>query len=193
MFKDTEAIILSAGYSSRLEEFKPLVNLYGIPIILWTMMPLMELCEKIIVVCGYNHEELEELLYRFPGIEPVFNKDFEKGMFSSVKEGIKHIEKDYFFLVPGDMPLINKKTYSKLYKEKNNIVIPEYKGRHGHPILMKSDNVKKLSALENNSILKEYILSNEFKTVQVDDEGVLFDVDTQEDIIYFENKLNKVK
>ena len=66
-------------------------------------------------------------------IKIILNKNFNNGMASSIKEGIKHLSRKnrVFFYLLRDMPMINKQIYNNLIKIKKNhqIIIPAYKGQ----------------------------------------------------------------
>ena len=79
------AIILSAGLSSRLKEFKPLLPL-GNELLLERVLTLYQSVgvSDIRVVTGHRAGEVAALAMRC-GAKPVFNPNFAcKGMFSSV-------------------------------------------------------------------------------------------------------------
>ena len=84
-------LLLSAGLSSRMGKFKPLINYNGKSFVQNIVLRLNSVCEKIIIVTGFNKTEVEDNLNQLKtaNIEFVFNPEFEKGMSTSLKTGLK--------------------------------------------------------------------------------------------------------
>jgi molybdenum cofactor cytidylyltransferase len=177
----TEAIVLAAGYSSRFPEFKPLVKIKNKTVIELTISNLYDVCIRIFVVCGYRAEDIMKVLQIYDKIEFVMNENYSDGMFSSIIEGVKQVKSDNFFVVPADMPMIKKETYINLLKVKEDIVIPVYNEKKGHPVLMNRKFIPELLKEKRNSNFKEFIQKKNFILENTDDEGVLIDIDTIED------------
>ena len=119
----------------------------------------------------------------------VFNKEFEKGMFSSVKTGISKIKTKNFFLLPGDIPFVKEEVFRELLSQKGDIIIPVFKGRKGHPVLINSSLIIEILAEPEDSNLKLFIDKKGFTTVAVLDESILFDIDTEEDYLNFKENM----
>jgi len=111
------AIVLAAGYSSRMGKFKPLLPL-GETTVLGRVITLFRDAgfSDIRIVVGYRSEELLPLLGKM-GVPYIVNQNFHAGMFSSVVAGVKGLEKstDAFFILPVDIPLIRPWTARLLY------------------------------------------------------------------------------
>lgn len=176
----TEAVILAGGYSSRMGRNKMLLKLGEKTIIEHCIESFYEACSGIIIVGGYSLSELEEVLIQYNKLRVVLNNHYREGMFSSVKKGIAHIKGDKFFLTPGDFPMIQKSTVSRMLENENPVVIPEYHGRRGHPVLMKSDIIPEILNCGYQS-LNEFISTKQVSLIRVDDIGVITDVDTMQD------------
>jgi len=186
-----DCIILSAGYSERAKDFKPALDIFGKPLLIRTIESMIHLCEKIIVVGGHNFSKLSTVVQDTPKVQLVKNENFKLGMFSSVRCGIRHIKSDRFFIIPGDQPVVRNHTFRIMLDEKDDILIPRYKGKKGHPVLFKSNLINEILAYPDTEILRNYIHSKEVKLLDVDDPGIGMDVDTPEDyqrvLNYFEN------
>ena len=100
------AIILSAGLSSRMGDFKPLLSLEG-KLFLERIIALYRSAgiQDIRVVAGHRAGDVMALAERC-GASAVFNPDFAHGMFSSVVAGVSDISQDCtgFFIHPVDIP-----------------------------------------------------------------------------------------
>ena len=173
------ALILAGGCSSRAKTNKLLLKVNNKPLILNTISSLSSLVDELVVVTGKFDKELRPYLSNF---KVVYNKDYELGMFSSVKAGIKDIDSDLLIL-PGDISNVSSKTISAIIANKGLITIPTYNGKSGHPLFLNKEMVNKLKQEDLNSNLRAFINSNidYVNYVEVDDPFINFDVDTIED------------
>ncbi len=68
-----------------------------------------------------------------------------------------------------------------------DIVIPTYKNIKGHPVLIKRRIINNILSGGYDS-LREFINENGFSTLCIEDEGVLLDIDTDQDYIDILNR-----
>lgn len=176
-----EGIILAAGLSSRAKTFKMLLPLNGKSVIENTIDNMLQFSQRVIVVGGYKIELLQPIIQKYRNVELIFNENYEEGMFSSVKCGIKAVREDEFFFTPGDYPLISKDVYSKILSKTGDIIIPTYKGRKGHPILIKSKFIKEILQEGKYETLRDFINIQNPKFIEVNHKEILMDIDTIED------------
>jgi molybdenum cofactor cytidylyltransferase len=185
MKTNIDGIILAAGFSTRTGAFKMELQWGEKTLIQQVIDEMKELCSRVIVVAGYKKERIIELTKGYTNLEVVFNPRYTEGMFTSVKEGVKHIKSPWFFLTPGDYPLITKSIYQKLLEARCEsdqcVFIPVFNGRKGHPILIKSELIKELLAEPDDSNLRKFINRKGFTLVELDDDAILVDIDTMED------------
>ena len=187
-----DGIILSAGFSERALDFKPALDIFGKPLLIRTIESMSNFCEKIIVVGGYNFSKLSDVVQDTKKVQLVKNENFNMGMFSSVRYGIQQMQSDRFFIIPGDQPVVRTETFQMMLQNKDDIVIPRYKGKKGHPVLFNSKLIPEILKYPDTEILRNYIHSKEVKIIDVDDPGIGMDVDTPEDyqrvLEYYEEK-----
>jgi molybdenum cofactor cytidylyltransferase len=176
-----EGIILAAGLSSRAKAFKLELLLDGKTVLERCVESLYDACTRIIVVGGYEIQKIKTMLDKYPKVLVVCNESYETGMFSSVKTGMHHVQADRFFFTPGDYPLINPKVCQRLLEIQDDIVIPVIDGKKGHPILMRGSLAEEIIKMPDTSNLRDFINQRGFTAVAVQDEGILRDLDTQED------------
>ncbi len=69
----------------------------------------------------------------------------------------------------------------------SDIVIPTYKNIKGHPVLIKRRIINNILSEEYIS-LREFINKHGFSTLCIEDEGVLLDIDTDQDYIDILNR-----
>ncbi len=176
-----DAVVLAAGLSSRAGTYKMALDIHGKTVIERCIEGMYDICENIIVVGGYKLENIITILSKYEKVHVFFNKDYELGMFSSVKEGIRHVKEEKFFFTPGDYPLVSIEIYETLLRASGEIIIPTYGDRNGHPILINSNYISEI--LEENiySNLREFIVSKEVTKVKVNSNSILMDIDTIED------------
>jgi CTP:molybdopterin cytidylyltransferase MocA len=75
------AIILAAGYSSRMGATKPIVLIEGTPMLVRAAQTFVNAnIGHIIVVTGFDTENVSELAAAH-GMHPVYNSHFSEGMF----------------------------------------------------------------------------------------------------------------
>jgi molybdenum cofactor cytidylyltransferase len=183
-----EAIILAAGYSSRANTFKMTLPLEKKTILEHTVSKFEGLCSRIIVVAGFKAELIKEEIAKISSknaysfqIKFVYNEDFNQGMFSSIQRGCKEVNASTFFITPGDCPLVKKETVQLIAEQKGNLVIPSFNHKGGHPIKLSSEVKQKILDTNPESNLRVVLGSYEKNYLNVDDPGVLMDVDTLED------------
>ncbi len=190
VLESVEAVILAAGYSSRAGSFKMELDFQGKPMLLHVVEAFLPFCDRIFVVGGYQYERLIPLLAGLKDkVELVYNKEFDRGMFSSVQEGVSHVTADRFFLTPGDYPLLNKAVIQTLLDCEDSYVIPSFEHHGGHPILLPFSAKEELLSMEKDSNLKVFLKQKEVTYLDVTDQGVLQDLDTREDY----ERLYKIK
>lgn len=183
------AIILSAGYSSRMGEFKPLLPLGGATAIERAVALFRGAgLDDIRVVVGHRADELLPLLSRM-AVRPVVNERYREGMFSSIVAGVASLEDDVeaFFLLPVDIPLVRKGTVNALLRAyrngDNGIVYPVCNGRRGHPPLIAARYRDEILEWNGECGLKPVLARNDDDSLDVEtgDEGILNDMDTPGD------------
>jgi molybdenum cofactor cytidylyltransferase len=178
---EIEGIVLAAGFSSRAGTYKMTLKIGEATVIEKCIEGMYDLCSRIIVVGGFKVENIFRVLGKYPKVEIVLNKNYEDGMFSSLKEGFRHVRGEAFFFTPGDYPLIGKKVYEKMAGIEGDIIIPVFKGIKGHPVLMKGFLAGELLQDSGCTSLRAFIDKKGFKAVEVQEPGILEDIDTIDD------------
>jgi molybdenum cofactor cytidylyltransferase len=180
-------IVLAGGKSSRMKQNKMLLEFNGKPLIYHTVKSMITYCNVITIVSGFYRVDYKKILSEFENIQVVHNFDYELGMFSSVKMAIKDVHSDCF-IIPGDYPLVKPQTYQKLLDEKGEIKVPVFKDYKGHPLFISHKLVEDLKNESIDSNLKLWRDKHKLTLVQVEDSGVVRDIDT---IIEYESLKNQ--
>ena len=182
------AILLAAGQSKRMNgENKLIKEIQDIPLIKLSVKNILtSSIDELIIVLGYQKEIIEKLIDKNEKIKFVFNKDFESGMASSIKTGIDNLsdKTEAFFICLGDMPMVNHNIYNQLIKSKNNkeIIVPNYKGQQGNPVLFNKSMKEKVMDISGDIGAKKILELNKAKilNLEIDDKSITKGFDTQD-------------
>jgi len=181
------AIVLAAGRSSRFGASNKLLHPYdGLPLIRHAIRPLADLgLLEIVVVTGHDATGIRDAL---AGLDVQFahNPCHETGMASSIQAGIDAISANAAsaFLVLGDMPAVSQDVYRTLLQtlasKDVDVVVPVVDNHWGHPKLFMRGMFDQLRSLIGDVGAREILTTGNLKiaTCDVDDHGILFDVDT---------------
>ncbi len=184
-------LILAAGLSSRMGEFKPLLPLCGKTLIENTVDSMF--CGgigTIVVVTGYRAGEVENVLQNQYGDRIIFARNEEYAstdMMHSIRIGCHALPKcNAFFLLPGDMPAIRPSTFlniQKAYCEQPAIIFPTLDGWRKHPPLIDTCFIPSICAFREDGGLRQFWKYHErsIREIPVNDIGVWIDLDTPMD------------
>lgn len=181
MASSVEGVVLAAGLSTRAGRFKLAMKLGDKTLIEHAIAGMYSLVERVIVVGGHRYDLVRDILRGYERVEVVFNERFEAGMFTSVKEGLRHVRAQRFFLLPGDHPLVGEEVYRRLLAVSAPVVRPAHRGYKGHPLLMDSRLIPAILAEPDTANLRDFIRTVGFRTVEVGDDSIFLDVDTMAD------------
>ena len=185
-------LVLAAGLSSRMGSYKPLMPLRGRTVIENTVDSLLEGgASDVVVVLGFRGAEVERLLrrrYSDSELRLVYNREFATtDMLHSIKLGLASLpDCEAFFLLPGDMPVVDRQTFFLLRCampwDRPAIVFPTLGGYRKHPPLIDSRFIPDILSFYGDGGLRGLwkLHEDEIIEVPVDDIGVSIDLDTQE-------------
>lgn len=182
----TAAVIVAAGMSSQMGEFKPMLNVGSISAAQRIIATLQQAeVTKIVVITGYNAITLERHLAN-NGVIFLRNEDYEHTeMFDSAKIGLEYLKDkcDRVLFTPVDIPLFTAQTVSMLLSTEAELACPVCGGTWGHPLMISTSLIDRLLADRGDEGLQGAILRCGVKITEipVDDLGVLHDADTPED------------
>jgi len=182
----TGAIITAAGRSSRMGVFKPLLKIGNLTVVEHIIRIFQAASVKnIAIITGNKAEELENSL-KCSEIVFLRNTLYEHNeMFDSIKIGLDYQKEkcDKIFITPVDVPIFSSDTVKALLSCKKDVGIPTYEGKTGHPIILGNEAVTKILKLSGSGGLRNIIteLSLEIEYIETEDQGILYDIDTQED------------
>jgi len=151
-----KAILLAAGQSKRMKSENKLIKLYkNKPLINYSLNVLTKSkVNKIILVLGHQHKEVKKIIKKNKKIIFTYNKNYKKGMASSIKIGLKKISKNDkgFIIAQSDMPFVKQSDINKICRSINSkkflIHALKYKNRVGNPIGFDSSLIKKFKNIK---------------------------------------------
>lgn len=183
------AVVLAAGKSERMGSAKLLLPM-GRSTLIETVVGgvLRSRPDGVLVVLGANREKFEPVLGKYP-VRTVFNPDFEQGMLSSVKRGFEAVPRDAraVLVFLGDQPpppaSITRRIIDAYSKTGKGIVLPAYRGRRGHPVLIDLKYRGEVAALDPRIGLRQLprVHPDDVFEIKVRTAAVLRDIDTPED------------
>lgn len=186
---DVAGVILAAGYSSRAGDFKMTHEIMGKPVIEYVIENMFNVCNRITVVSGFHAEKLVYLSKKYSKLQVVYNEHFNNGMFSSVLVGLRQTNGKKLFIIPGDYPAVSLDTFGIMINHCDvNILLPRYEGKPGHPVLI-SNNAKRQLLIGSFKTLYDYIMEYGFESVDINDAGILMDIDYPNDYYEIERQL----
>jgi len=147
--------------------------------------------DVVLVVAGKNEAALAPIVYA-NGASLVVNPDPERGQFSSLRVGLQEVlnrGRDAAIVTLVDRPPVRAETmetleaaFERATAHRKWAVIPEYQGKHGHPILVARELLEAfLRAPETSNAQEvEHAHASEIEYVPVDDPLVAVNLDTPE-------------
>lgn len=186
----TGTIILAAGNSSRLGKPKQLINYRGTTLLQRiTNIALKSTNGPVLIVEGAGTYELSA----HPRLRQVGNPEWEKGMGSSLKLGLKTLEKvgppDQLLVLLSDQPMVSAGLIESLFKKKKEscmpIVASFYQGSPGVPVVFEKTVFEKLKAIPDEGGAKKLLISNSELLALVKFEAGNIDIDSPEDLEAF--------
>ncbi|MEA3119905.1 MAG: molybdenum cofactor cytidylyltransferase [Paraburkholderia sp.] len=183
-------LLLAAGRGSRFDPtgvqnklLAPLAD--GTPVARAAAQRLLLSVPRVLAVVRPGAEALAHVL-NDAGCEVIFSKDAQRGMGASLAAGV-HASADAkgWIVSLADMPWIAPHTIEAVARqidEGASIVVPVYRGKRGHPVGFGAMHGSALAALDGDVGARALLASSDLTTIEVDDAGVLADVDTPSDL-----------
>ncbi len=184
------AIVLAAGQGSRMGGGKLLLPLGEKTVIERTVEALWKAgITDIVVVIGVYGLAVQRALRSFP-VRFAYNLDPNSEMMESIRCGLRGIDPTSiaaFCVLPGDMPLVRPETVRKVVAEllasDRAIAVPVYRSRRGHPVVFRSNLYNLVLTFRSQQGLRPLVHGDLMQVllVEVEDEGVVADLDSWDD------------
>ena len=205
-------VIPATGQSKRMGQHKLLLPLNGLSLI---QRLLEQLCNShhsaiCVVVRADDAALIQEIeawcdanISGATNLHLVQPVDPPEDMRSSVQSGLDWLAERYhpspesaWVLVPADFPLVNSSVISQLVqswqKTQEDILVPTYEGRRGHPTFFRWSLVPLVKQIPYNQGINSLLQSPNLtvKTQPVESVSVIEDLDTPEDYDRIRNKFS---
>ncbi len=195
---DTGVVILAAGKSERMKEFKAFLkyddNVTFVEKIISTYSEWG--CSEIVLVTSGEMVQRTGQMGKIPArVKIVVNDHLELERFYSVKIGLGVIHSSSFCFIQNiDNPFIDSKILELIYEHRSNekYVSPVFENKGGHPVLLNRENINRICNWNVNSANFKAVLSTmECLNVEMPDERVLININSQEEYQrFFNNSMN---
>jgi len=179
------AIVLAAGKSERMGCPKALLSSRGMTFLETTLGAVRSssLGQEIVVLGHHKAEILAAVDLPYW----VYNADYEKGMTTSIQAGIRALKSDadgaMIFLV--DHPINDVELIEGLIRafEPNQIVVPVFEKRRGHPVVFSREILEEILLLPANEGANTVVRRDPNRIIQVavHNDAVVADIDTLEE------------
>ncbi|MBM6593287.1 nucleotidyltransferase family protein [Microvirga pudoricolor] len=190
------ALVLAAGAGSRFGGRKLLAPWRGAPLIYAALDAAATAPVRgVIVVTGFDAGEVSAAVRGWmqdrsaPMPVLVQASDYRQGLSASLRAGIRALpdEAEGAFVFLGDMPCIPPDVPNRLrlaLAGRHAAAVPVFRGRRGHPVLLTRGLFEEVEALSGDFGAGKLLdrLGNRLARVEVEEDGVLFDVDEKRDL-----------
>ena len=193
------AVVLAAGRSRRMGTQKLLLPVAGMPLVARVVAVLAaQPVDRIFLVTGRDGEAVAAAVAPMP-VTRVPNGDPDSDMLGSVRCGLRALpsETRTVLVMPGDMPGIHSGTIAALLEARDrtgaSLLLPTYQGRRGHPLVLDGARYRDEILTEHDGVgLRGLLLrhASEVHGVELDDPGILLDLDRPEDYALYVGVVN---
>jgi molybdenum cofactor cytidylyltransferase len=184
-------VILAAGASSRMGRDKALLPWRDGTFLSAAIRALQAATELVIVVAGANAPNLETIVNANAAFLAI-NPDPQQGQFSSLRVGLQEVlnrGRDAAIVTLVDRPPAEAETIQQIREaflsgdEQAWAVVPEFGGKHGHPIVIGREMIEAFLRAPVHSSARDVEHANQarIRYVAVNDALVAANVDTPED------------
>lgn len=183
------AILLAAGFSSRMGRLKALLPWQGMPLIAYQIEQMQKAgINEIIIVLGFKAHQLQEIVSTYD-VTTVFNEDYAHGKSTSIQKGASCITDDTEAIVVSavDQPVSShtlRTLLNNLKITKAKVVIPVYQKKRGHPILFHGSIKRDLLEVNEQTkglrhVIRKY--DGQIAYVSVNDSDILLNLNSPDE------------
>lgn len=180
-------IVLAAGSGSRFRgpRHKLEQDLEGASVLATTLRHAADSQLPVVAVVTRALEPLARPLAADVVVMPDVASQPGLGMGASIAAGVNaRSDASGWLILPGDMPMVQPATLLAVVRalEQHPVAYAQYNGRRGHPVGFGAELYSDLVELKGDEGARRLLARYPTEAVDVDDPGVLIDIDTQEDI-----------
>ena len=183
------AILLAAGRSRRMGAFKPLLP-FGKTTVIQNCLNNLRAggVEDVVVVAGHRAAELKASLVEIEAIHFIVNPDPKSEMSASIACGVQALPATAraVLIALTDQPAIPPSLIQSIldaWRAGSRLIIPQYKERGGHPVLIDLEFREELLSLDRQRGLKAFFDAHkhQVRRLKVDSSYIARDMDTWDD------------
>lgn len=187
------ALILAAGASTRMGKAKQLLKLQNDYLLERTIKNVLAVdFDHVYTVIGHQSEEIKAAVkINETRFQWVITPNYLQGQSRSLKEGLREASKRYQHVMVflGDVPFISQQTVQSVYEYGLKLINetnepfslrPIFDQKPGHPVLIGYFQQTPFEALSGDQGAKLLLAKIKQYKLQVDDPGILLDIDTPE-------------
>lgn len=193
IFKKIAGVILAAGSATRMGKTKQLLPYKHGTVLGQVVSQVIDSgIHRVFIVLGHDADKIEHSLnqqFNPSKFNIIINNNYIKGQSSSINAGISNLPDtiDSAMFLLGDQPLVTSEIINRLiraHREADRLItLPLFKGRRGNPVIVSKNlfaELKKITGDTGARILFEKYAS-QIQKVDMDDHGVVLDIDTPDD------------
>ena len=182
------AVVLAAGESSRFGSAKQLAEYDGESLVTRAVRLAEDVCgDRSVLVVGSDWKRVLAACDPLRGFF-VCNDNYKSGMASSIVCGVNSVAQsaDAMLLMMADQPLISAEHLNSLISEwrgtPNDIVISEYAGVQGPPVVFPAQCFDGLMKLEGDQGARSLLSDAKLSIRSITYDAAAIDIDTPEDL-----------
>ena len=210
MENNTVFVLLAGGKSERMGVAKGLLKYNQT---FWILEQLHRISKstisEVVIGLGYNYNNYFDAIPWFENaltkyidfqglkVQIIINQKPELGSFSTLQTVLKKIDSTQAVIInPIDIPILNSTELNKIISLKNDIIIPNFEGKNGHPIKMRAtfwNTLLKINSADINARLDvqlKKINPIRISIIEVSDRAILNNLNFKKDWNSFLNTIN---
>lgn len=180
-------VVLAAGKGSRfsgaghkLSEVVGALTVLGktLASVIESDLPLVVVTTEALAAEAARHVATRDLVV-------LSEADAARGMGHSIVAGVSaRADAPGWLILPGDMPLVRPSTLKAVARAllEHPVVHAQHRGRRGHPVGFGAELYSELIALSGDEGARRLLARYPAQPVEIDDPGVLMDIDTTADL-----------
>ena len=157
----------------------------GLPVVVAAATNMLAALPRVLAVVRADDTQVARALGAL-GCEVRVCHDADTGMAATLTCGMAHVRGAPGWLIAlGDMPWVEGATIAALSQaiaDGARIAVPVFQGRRGNPVAFSAFHLPLLLALDGDQGARSIVQSHVVQEVIVDDDGILRDIDTPDDL-----------
>ena len=180
-------VVLAAGFGSRFKGARHKLDepLHGSTVLGCTLRQAVASELHVVLVTTAPFVAAATEVLATSDIVVLSLAEASRGMGHSIAAGVgERPDAGGWLILPGDMPMVRAQTLRSVAAalERHPVVYAQYHGRRGHPVGFGSELYSELIALTGDEGARRIVARYPVHGEELDDPGVLVDVDTQDDL-----------